>query len=317
MKRKGLAWLAMLLLIALFLGCSQNFDQVQEVSAVDRAATDPVIIAKIIKDVGVIRYIDLEGGFYGIIGKTGNYDPINLPKEFQKSGLRVKFVAEIAIVNSIHMWGTPIKLISILSTNTKPTLIMDSGVLHQKMIQGGPWIVEATTNTYQLLKLPDEFMVENLNVLFVGIIRTDIIIIPALWPLVEITSIEKLPGSPVIVNLKEEFKLPVKATASIPRAGILFTFKSVLQDSRCPTGVECFWAGEAVILVNIVIRGVDYGDYKLSTYPVSASNIVTVGGYSFQFNDLWPYPVYKSPIDPKSYVGYFIIYPALSISAES
>lgn len=37
----------------------------------------------IISETGTVKYIDLEGGFFGIIGDSGkNYDPINLSEEF-------------------------------------------------------------------------------------------------------------------------------------------------------------------------------------------------------------------------------------------
>lgn len=65
-------------------------------------------------DEGVVTYINLEGGFYGIKSTRGNYDPINLPKEFMQNGLKVKFSARILYdMASIHMWGTLIEIIQI------------------------------------------------------------------------------------------------------------------------------------------------------------------------------------------------------------
>ncbi|KMQ50750.1 hypothetical protein CHISP_2273 [Chitinispirillum alkaliphilum] len=61
---------------------------------------------------GVVTYIELEGGFYGIITPDGEkYRPLNLPEEFKKDGLEVEFRGEIqddAI--GIHMWGKAIVL---------------------------------------------------------------------------------------------------------------------------------------------------------------------------------------------------------------
>jgi hypothetical protein len=56
---------------------------------------------------GTIRYIDLEGGFYGIIADDGTeYLPNRLDDEFRVDGLRVRFTgtpdAEWA---SIYQWG--------------------------------------------------------------------------------------------------------------------------------------------------------------------------------------------------------------------
>ena len=43
---------------------------------------------------GIIKYINLEGGFYGIIGDDGeNYDPLNLPDNYRIDGLRIFLIA--------------------------------------------------------------------------------------------------------------------------------------------------------------------------------------------------------------------------------
>jgi hypothetical protein len=67
----------------------------------------------IVEGTGEVKYIDLEGGFYGIVSDDGeNYDPLNLPDEFKQDGLRVRFKARVAKnQNSFHMWG---KLVYIL-----------------------------------------------------------------------------------------------------------------------------------------------------------------------------------------------------------
>ncbi|HEX3035703.1 MAG TPA: hypothetical protein VHT73_11335 [Thermodesulfobacteriota bacterium] len=64
---------------------------------------------------GTVRFIDLEGGFYGIIGDDGKkYDPINLSQEFQVDGLPVRFEAEVRDdVAAMRMWGTPIEIVRI------------------------------------------------------------------------------------------------------------------------------------------------------------------------------------------------------------
>lgn len=68
-----------------------------------------------LENTGTIKYINLEGGFYGIISDNGQkLDPINLKKEFKKDGLRVKFVYSIKKgAMSIHQWGKIIEIISI------------------------------------------------------------------------------------------------------------------------------------------------------------------------------------------------------------
>jgi hypothetical protein len=66
-----------------------------------------------IQDTGIIKYIDLEGGFYGIItDKQEHYVPINLPEAFKQDNIRIEFKATyVKNQSSIHMRG---KLIYIL-----------------------------------------------------------------------------------------------------------------------------------------------------------------------------------------------------------
>jgi hypothetical protein len=74
---------------------------------------------KLVNTTGRVRYIALEGGFYGIYGDDGvGYDPINLSTEFQKDSLRVIFEGKILTEQaSTHMWGRLIELKKIEKLN--------------------------------------------------------------------------------------------------------------------------------------------------------------------------------------------------------
>ena len=74
------------------------------------------VVGPFIKDTGTITYIDLEGGFYAIIGSK-DYDPLNLPEEFWVEGLQVLFKALRYNGPTFHMWGTPIVLLKIEKLN--------------------------------------------------------------------------------------------------------------------------------------------------------------------------------------------------------
>lgn len=64
---------------------------------------------------GTVRYIPLEGGFFGIIGDDGQrYDPLeSLPEGLRIDGKRVSFSARQRDICTIHMWGMVITIISI------------------------------------------------------------------------------------------------------------------------------------------------------------------------------------------------------------
>ncbi|MFX1535864.1 MAG: hypothetical protein ACFFDI_16740 [Promethearchaeota archaeon] len=64
-------------------------------------------------ETGTVKFMDLEGGFFGIITDEGkHYDPINLESDYQIDDLRVRFKAKIRDdLGSFHMWGTIIEII--------------------------------------------------------------------------------------------------------------------------------------------------------------------------------------------------------------
>lgn len=65
-----------------------------------------------IQGTGTVHYIDISGGFYGILSDTGrHYDPLNLAPGYQRDGLRVRFEGEeIQGLVTIRMWGRPLRI---------------------------------------------------------------------------------------------------------------------------------------------------------------------------------------------------------------
>jgi hypothetical protein len=68
-----------------------------------------------LENTGTIKYINLKGGFYGVICDNGQkLDPLNLKDEFKKDGLRVKLVYSTKKDESGgHQWGETVEIISI------------------------------------------------------------------------------------------------------------------------------------------------------------------------------------------------------------
>ncbi len=73
-------------------------------------------------------------------------------------------------------------------------------------------------------------------------------------------------------------------------------FVEVLQDSRCPKNVNCVWAGEVVVLVDVFKNGKKTDQKKLTLSPTSqlqkllgnlfTSESITISGFN-----VLPYPV--------------------------
>jgi L-ascorbate metabolism protein UlaG (beta-lactamase superfamily) len=64
---------------------------------------------------GQIKFLNIEGGFYGILADDGQkFDPLNLPAQFKKDGLRVRFAVKVKEgMASFHMWGKIVEIVNI------------------------------------------------------------------------------------------------------------------------------------------------------------------------------------------------------------
>jgi hypothetical protein len=76
--------------------------------------TEPVYHAGTVEMTCVVQRVALEGGFWGLTGENAqNYDPLNLPEELQKAGLRVDFWLRMRKdIATTHMWGTPVQIVA-------------------------------------------------------------------------------------------------------------------------------------------------------------------------------------------------------------
>ncbi len=76
--------------------------------------------SQIVSGVGRIVYVDLEGGFYGLIAEDSTrYNPINLGADafaaYREDGLRVRFRAvRRTDLLTTRMWGLNIELLDLL-----------------------------------------------------------------------------------------------------------------------------------------------------------------------------------------------------------
>ena len=61
---------------------------------------------------GTVKYLELEGGFWGIIGEDGTeYRPVDMPAELQEQELDVEAtLLQVEEEMSMHMWGEPVKV---------------------------------------------------------------------------------------------------------------------------------------------------------------------------------------------------------------
>jgi hypothetical protein len=84
-------------------------------------------------------------------------------------------------------------------------------------------------------------------------------------------------------------KVPLGETVQFENVSI--TFIKVLEDSRCPKGVTCVWAGQAKLLVEVTEKGKTSREMEL-LFGGSANNVLcSAEGLTLTGISLSPYPL--------------------------
>jgi hypothetical protein len=98
----------------------------------------------------------------------------------------------------------------------------------------------------------------------------------------------------------EQFTLPVGQSVSIKGENLTIKFEKVTNDSRCPTGVQCIWAGEAKCQMSVTSNG------SVSTIVLTVSGASEAVGQPLVQNykanfQLHPYPEAGKQIAEQDY----------------
>ena len=91
-------------------------------------------------------------------------------------------------------------------------------------------------------------------------------------------------------ELNSAIKLSVNQSAVIESEDLKVTLVDV-NDSRCPEGAQCIWAGEAVAFLTV----------NNTAIQVSTMHTTDTLGYQFSY-DLMPYPKLDKEVKLKDYV---------------
>jgi hypothetical protein len=106
----------------------------------------------------------------------------------------------------------------------------------------------------------------------------------------------------VIVDELPTYDLHVGDTVTTPY-DLVVSFKQVSQDSRCPDGVQCVWAGDATVHLEANPGQANSFSADLHTNSQGGATGVTINNYTFQLVSLTPYPKNGQPINPADYVA--------------
>ncbi|MDN7011724.1 DUF333 domain-containing protein [Methanoculleus sp. FWC-SCC3] len=145
---------------------------------------------------GTVTYVDLEGGFYGIVTDDGErYLPADLPAEYRQDGLRVAFVVDIMNETAtIQQWGTPVEVVEIAANDTRRTVAANATVTYIDLEGGFYGLVTEDGRNYLPADLPAEYRQDGLSVQFSADVQDNAAGIHMWGTPVEIRSIELIEG---------------------------------------------------------------------------------------------------------------------------
>ncbi len=97
------------------------------------------------------------------------------------------------------------------------------------------------------------------------------------------------------------FDLKAGQEAQVVGTPITLRFKSVSQDSRCPSGVQCVWAGDAV--VNLRVSSTEGTTLDTGVHTNLEPRTAVVSGYQVRVVGLNPAPKSGVAIPAGNYVA--------------
>lgn len=118
--------------------------------------------------------------------------------------------------------------------------------------------------------------------------------------MVGLTALLAACNSAAAPRLGDEFTLRVGQSASIPEINLWMRFIKIVNDSRCPSTVECVVEGDGSVLIEVAPLN---GDSKEDTLHTSlGASTIPLGRAELRLVKLDPYPTTSGSIAPGDYI---------------
>ena len=111
----------------------------------------------------------------------------------------------------------------------------------------------------------------------------------------------------VQAQTRQQQKVQIHKQKKFSRSNLTVKFVSLIEDSRCPVGATCVWAGNAKIKVEISKGGRNKQTFEINT-NIGAQG-ATYNGYAIQLISLTPEPRENVRINKNGYVATFAVSP--------
>ncbi|HSU25014.1 MAG TPA: hypothetical protein VLI65_03435 [Pyrinomonadaceae bacterium] len=101
----------------------------------------------------------------------------------------------------------------------------------------------------------------------------------------------------------EVVRVRVGSEVKTSKSGLAIRFVELIEDSRCPKGTNCVWAGEGRIKISVRAEGRKVQTFELAT--TEGKNKIAFDGYELRFVELAPRPAANIRIDRTKYTATF------------
>jgi hypothetical protein len=108
------------------------------------------------------------------------------------------------------------------------------------------------------------------------------------------------PTGSIQVGTGQDFELGVGEAAIVTGTPVTVIFRSVSQDSRCPSDVTCVWAGDGAVRFELQSTAAPSQETILHT--TLEPKVVNYSGYRIELKRLDPYPKKALTPPPAKYV---------------
>lgn len=109
----------------------------------------------------------------------------------------------------------------------------------------------------------------------------------------------------------EAFTLSAGQQVTLDTVHASVRFLQVSDDSRCPSRVQCVWAGDGAVVLEIAPAAGDAAEHTLHTNPESGARAVVLGRFELTLLQLDPYPETPGEIEFDDYRATVALYERL------
>lgn len=117
----------------------------------------------------------------------------------------------------------------------------------------------------------------------------------------------KDPSASTRAPLGKEFSLKIGQRVVIKGEKLSLKFSAVHDESRCPTGVQCVWEGNAGVVVELSKKNKKVVQGMVNTNNSIKPNQLEYEGYTIKLVGLNPYPRADQRIEPKDYKAILMV----------